>query len=277
MLNTDKMIDRLLGSEDDQQSFEGLVDVIGENTNTFSFEFLFKNFIKDQITFYLTRNTITDKPKNYLREIKNKVDFIIEYNPMDTERIENVKKAYSELLLQAYEIMENVYEISNNGEVDDIEDLPLKELEEVVMAFYTFIVISRYDNLVEFLSNYIFQNRKSLLENYTVPSSASSMKNLSISGYKKTYKDFNDAYLIYILDQIILDILSTYEVSNEVFQEYLEERAGLYFNAIYFRITEPKDPTLIAQCMKFFVDNKFALTQLTYDVKVKLSTQLPKR
>jgi hypothetical protein len=173
---------------------------------------------------------VEDHPIDYLTTFNNRIYFL-EYRYKDNddlkEKITEVKSNFYRMLLK--KMCDKYYLKMSN------EDLNLQQIIDIVTVFYRFFILQYKDNLVNFLFNYIRENKKSLAAAFGGRKS----KDADIQELKKTYKNKYDIIILYNMYDVIIglpgDEISASDIIKYITEDHLDEMDNIFMYNLFVK------------------------------------------
>lgn len=164
---------------------------------------LTSSILAENLLAQLESTTLERDPNNFLKPLLERFSFL-------TERYEGTEKE-NELLMQEIKFLTEIGEkiLSTKGllkdsSVDDILDVERTlVLRDQVEALYYFFYISRFDNVVNFFVQYIFERNKELS---TLAKVNVKKGDFGLQLIKKTVTSYDYAVILHCIQTVINDI-----------------------------------------------------------------------
>lgn len=172
---------------------------------------------------------------NYVSLFKEKYDAI---DPSDNCYDETYMK---ESLARVSTLIGECIKIKYGVELgEDLDFVSPAEYLEDMETLYEFLFIRHFENLTNYLKNYLFKNRNAFLDVYRpLMNDDVHSKDLFVIQSKKKFKNFDDVIIMHFLSEIIMDIkdktVSAYELFKEIvnldlFEEFNHRMFELLIN-----------------------------------------------
>ena len=209
-----------------------------------SMKYILNNLILNSITNKVSyEDFINDNKQNYLSLLNKKIEFMI--NKSEEETQNEIRTAYSEVLFTILEKLEETFGFSfdeNTGVAK--ESLSYGDLVQYTLALYDFLVMKRYNNVVEYLYRTIFYDRKSLSEE--LKNNIDNKKNFSFITLKKVFK-INDALVVYFIREIVEELIKMDVKFSEFIENIDIEDSGEISTAIAKKIIFEDNTNIVSE------------------------------
>lgn len=182
-------------------------------------DFTFTTYL-DSIISQIESQDITDKsPIDHLQPMFMYYDHFVKNNTGIADD-ESLALLHANFINTLHRIMSKLYEVVGITEEDyDINVYETAQIRKWVYALYYFVICNRYENVVDFIKNYILKNKKNIITDLKTKHS----KDL-INGHKKNLDvsvSHDTAVLVMSINDVIDDIAESDEINYEEFFKHM--------------------------------------------------------
>lgn len=258
------ILDKFLSNELEEDLDLEYNDEFGNDLDHSS-NLVFNHLLRDQINDNYQADLIV---KNYLFLLNNKFEYLkVKYNG-DEEFISLLNNAWKELLLNLLEKFQDKFDIDFSEQyLSNLENIGTRNLDTLMNGFYEFTIIDKLENVIRFIVRYISDNRQEFANEYKA--SMENRKNVSLASLKKTFK-FNDAIILYFLNEIVTEILSS-EIPFKDFISIIElENEGDINNAIVKNLITEDDTNFFKSLTEVYIDKTDFFDHLLEKVRIRI-------
>jgi len=229
------------------------------------------SILTDNLFNQINNSEITENPNNFLEDILLRFNYLANKHSEEGDILKEINNTRYKVLEELASLLISPLNI----QFDDIfESTTVTNLENSIAALYNFLIISRFDNTVNFIVNYIFENKVTLAKYFKANTDR---KDFDLQTQKKLFSNYDESILIHQLDNIISYILEE-DHNQEDFLSlmFMNEETKIYNIIItdMFELTELSNVSIYY--FSYLKKDSFLRSSLNSIIKSKL-TEIFKR
>lgn len=182
-----------------------------------------------QTIYEQIESNLNINPNDILYNFNERYHYILVFYGNDERILKNIKELKKKIYLKILDKLCNKFDFTTELNNEDIS-ADSTNLYLYTDAFYNFFILNYRENIIDFFTNYLFENAETLIENYK--NTIENKNDLMIKSLKKSFHNSIYAYLLYLTETIILDYINNDILVEDLIKDFTDMDEYEYNKAI---------------------------------------------
>jgi hypothetical protein len=274
MANIDiNILDEILGDVELGNTF---YELNTDDNLLIPFHIFYNDILLNQLDIEMNENTIEQRMQNNLEILRLKTLKVIDDLEANdySDKVDEVKSIFYEILRSIIDRLCKKFGFSLK-DFDNTDNLNNENLIKVTIGLYSFLILDRVDNAVEYVVQTIINNKSKIYNNYKKEFEL--RKNSpSLASHKNAFKDIKDVIIFSFLKNIISGILNLDSVSVKELMDNVEISNKDVSTEVMRLVLDEEDSEFVRKFLEPFNKNENSFQIFVNLVRMRILTLLEK-